>query len=266
MSSASSLTDFGFGLELEWGHANQSISDLPELLETWALLVIRDANVSDESFVQLASEFGAVRGVHHEDRESDHPIRVQTNLDDRGVKDAGMYWHFDGPFDLSPVAATLLFCESAPTTGGNTLFVDGRAVLDGLIDEQTEAIEGLKGLYRFERWKDGTEDELGDYIDFGHRLVENHFSADSKSIRVSERMFGVVGLDAQESEVILAPIWELVESGSFRYVHEWRERDLVIWDNLSALHKATTVPPGSGAKVTKRITVKYQRSSVADKK
>jgi alpha-ketoglutarate-dependent taurine dioxygenase len=48
----------------------------------------------------------------------------------------------------------------------------------------------------------------------------------------------IVGLPADESAALLGELTEWSTQPRFRYTHEWRQGDLVVWDNTGMLHRA----------------------------
>ena len=49
----------------------------------------------------------------------------------------------------------------------------------------------------------------------------------------------IEGLEAAESEDILAQLYEIGERKEFIYEHVWQLGDLVMWDNLATIHART---------------------------
>jgi taurine dioxygenase len=52
-----------------------------------------------------------------------------------------------------------------------------------------------------------------------------------------------VGLSDAESDALLDELWSHVENGPFVWAQEWRQGDLVIWDNRCTLHRRNTLDP-----------------------
>ena len=48
------------------------------------------------------------------------------------------------------------------------------------------------------------------------------------------------GIDDAEGFAIVDNLMELANSGKYEYRHKWRKGDMVIWDNRSVLHQATS--------------------------
>ena len=51
------------------------------------------------------------------------------------------------------------------------------------------------------------------------------------------RNSSIVGLRVDESEALLDLLWRHATQPGFRYVHQWRVGDLVIWDNRCTMHR-----------------------------
>lgn len=53
----------------------------------------------------------------------------------------------------------------------------------------------------------------------------------------------IVGLPPEESEALLATLYEQATRPAFVYRHRWQPHDLVFWDNRSVQHLAAGCPP-----------------------
>jgi taurine dioxygenase len=49
----------------------------------------------------------------------------------------------------------------------------------------------------------------------------------------------VIGLPASESNSLLAELFDFQTRPEFQYRHRWRVGDVLIWDNIAAIHMAT---------------------------
>jgi taurine dioxygenase len=50
---------------------------------------------------------------------------------------------------------------------------------------------------------------------------------------------GIDGLSEAESDRILDELFALMDEPRFKYLHQWTEHDLVMWDNRCLTHRAT---------------------------
>lgn len=266
-TSQNRLTDFGLGLqwEAQQGPWPLTEADLPTLLQRHGLLLIRGAVLDDSALVEIARAFGQPNIALPAPFQSPSSpfVRVQSNVPGLGDQAAGFYWHTDGAWSDPPTAVTVLFCDEAPQTGGETLLVDMRAVHDGLPTDLQDRIAGLschypcREVYAEDLKAAGISDpeKLAELQDLQHPLVRTHPTADRRALYLHERLLrSVIGLDARRSDALLSQLWAATTNGRYQYRHTWSDHDLVIWDNYSVIHRALASGPGT-RKVTRRVTV-----------
>ena len=54
------------------------------------------------------------------------------------------------------------------------------------------------------------------------------------------RVSGIEGMADDDAEQLLDALFEHATQPKYLYRHKWRKGDMVLWDNRSVLHKATT--------------------------
>jgi alpha-ketoglutarate-dependent taurine dioxygenase len=59
-----------------------------------------------------------------------------------------------------------------------------------------------------------------------------------RSLVIGATADDIVGLPADESGALPGELTEWSTQPRFRYTHEWRQGDLVVWDNTGMLHRA----------------------------
>ena len=59
----------------------------------------------------------------------------------------------------------------------------------------------------------------------------------------------------EEGRALLKALLDHVTQPQFRYRHEWREGDLVVWDNRCVLHRATPYDSTRYKRLLQRTTV-----------
>jgi taurine dioxygenase len=257
------------GFRMQAGDAIRIGADggpLLSLLNEHGLLVVSAFPLDMEAFLAFAAAFGiaevvapptfSLAGYPH--------IRVQSNLPGVGVDGGGEYWHSDGPWSETPSAATLLLCETAPDSGGETLFVDMHRAFDDAPQELQARLLRLRGrypcraIYQRELTLMGLQDpeKLVALSDLTHPIVRPHPRSGRPALYLNEKWLeSVEGLPAAESKALLASLLALATRPERIYAHRWQVGDLLVWDNASMMHKA--LPPAEGAtKKTYRITIK----------
>jgi taurine dioxygenase len=69
--------------------------------------------------------------------------------------------------------------------------------------------------------------------------VRTHPVTGRKSLFINEAHTSrVVGVPEDESAALLARLCAHIVDPEFRYEHQWRAGDLLMWDNVSVQHKA----------------------------
>ena len=69
----------------------------------------------------------------------------------------------------------------------------------------------------------------------------------------------IEGLSRDESEEALNQLFDISETASIVYEHEWKLGDLVIWDNRCLLHKANGDYPVAEVRYLYRLMLKGER-------
>src|SRR5215468_5303372 len=165
-------------------------------------------------------------------------------LDDRRP---GLFetYHCDDTYTAEPASATVLHARELPPSGGGpTCFLDMRAAY-ALLDARTrERIAGLRVVYAYNnegafpprRAAHGPADVLEDV---SHPLVRTHPVAGSRALFLDlDRARHVEDLPVAEGRALLQALQEHAEASGPAARHDWRDHDVLVWDNASVQHKA----------------------------
>jgi taurine dioxygenase len=72
-----------------------------------------------------------------------------------------------------------------------------------------------------------------------HPLVRTHPESGRKSIYLNPiRTEGIEGMDERDAQALLDMLLTHATQPQYEYRHQWREGDMVMWDNRCLLHKA----------------------------
>jgi alpha-ketoglutarate-dependent 2,4-dichlorophenoxyacetate dioxygenase len=239
-----------------------TVTALNEAIDRYAVLVLRGQNLDDERQMAFARNFGELElprsGVANVKRRLrpeiadisnlDEEQRVRRRDDPRRFDQLGnRLWHTDGSFRRIPAALSMLYAHlvpgPSPRGNGETEFADMRAAYDALSDQQKEDTAGLVALHDI-AWSRG---QLGfDELLFGEknvlppvpqRLVRTHPGSKRKVLYVAAHASEIVGMPVPEGRLLLRELIEHATQREFVYRHDWREGDLVIWDNRATMHR-----------------------------
>lgn len=165
-------------------------------------------------------------------------------LDDRRP---GLFetYHCDDTFTEEPACATVLHARALPPSGGGpTWFIDMRAAYEALPAARKRALEGLRVAYAYNnedafpprRAARGPAEAL---IDVSHPLVRTHPVAGTRALFLDlDRATHVEGMPVGEGRALLRELQDEAEAHAPGCRHEWRDHDVLAWDNASVQHKA----------------------------
>jgi taurine dioxygenase len=173
-----------------------------------------------------------------------------------GLNDAGVLWHHDRCFRPDPDIFASLYGVTIPSrdgkTPGDTYFASGTAAYDALPETEKLRLARFKVLQNYAlsvdrmreqgklRRPDDTESARIDTMEAVHDLVRTHPLTGRKFLYVNESCTKqILGMDEDESRTTIAELASYAIQPEFRYVHSWREGDLLIWDNIANQHRAT---------------------------
>ena len=240
----------------------ETLAALNAAIDRYAVLIFRGQDLDDERQMAFARNFGELElprsGVAKVKRRLRPEIADISNLDEesrvRGRDDPRRFdqlgnrlWHTDGSFRRVLAALSMLYAHRvpgpSPRGNGETEFADMRAAYDALSDQQKADIADLVALHDI-AWSRG---QLGfNELLFGEkqvlppvpqRLVRRHPGSRRKVLYVAAHASEIVGWPVPEGRLLLRELIEHATQREFVYRHDWREGDLVIWDNRATMHR-----------------------------
>ncbi|HZD61287.1 MAG TPA: TauD/TfdA family dioxygenase [Xanthobacteraceae bacterium] len=228
------------------------------------VIVLRGQNLSEEDQVRFAEKFGPPAVIHTKQFVRNHPaVMLISNIREDGkpigaLPDGEMHFHTDQCHQERPAMASMLYALEVPRAGGNTLFANGYTAYETLPPEIKRRIDGRKALnaydYETAATKRGTQLAQG-LPSYAHPVVRTHPATGRKALYVNRLMtVRIEGLPAQESDGLLAMLFDHQERRDFIYEHVWRAGDLVIWDNRCTLHARTDFSPDE-RRLMRRVTI-----------
>jgi len=231
-------------------------------MDRYAVLVFRDQNISDEQQLAFTRHFGELESYntpgHIRKREESRlgpGMADFSNLDRTGkimsaedrvwfFKLGDRLWHSDSSFRPVPAKYSLLSGRILPSWGANTEFADMRAAYDAL-DARTRAeVEDLVCLHSliYSREAIGftemTPEEMAAFRPIRQRLVRTHPVTGRKSLFLASHAGAIEGWTVPEARMFLRDLTEFATQPQFVYSHEWRQFDLLMWDNRTTMHRA----------------------------
>jgi alpha-ketoglutarate-dependent 2,4-dichlorophenoxyacetate dioxygenase len=250
------------GVDLTKPLSRDEAAAIEEGMNRYGVLVFRDQNITDEQQIAFTKNFGdlEVKAKPGNIRKASESrlgagIGDLSNLtkdgtiieaDDRQwfFKLGDRLWHSDSSYAVIPAKFSALSARAIPSWGGNTDFADMRAAYDALDDRTKGEVEDLicEHSLIYSRaavgFTDLTPEEITNFKPVLQRLVRTHQATGRKSLFLSSHAGAIVGWTIPEARSYLRELTEHATQREFVYSHEWRQYDLVMWDNRATMHRA----------------------------
>lgn len=263
-------------IDLARAFTDDEFAEIHKVFVNNKLVCFKNQSLSAAAQIEFSRRFGPLE-VHllTQYNHPEHPeiFRLSNRVVDgqpMGIADGGSYWHSDLAFQEQPAKATILNALEIPPEGGDTLFVDMEAAYEALSPEWKQRLDGLRAVHRYRRKQnmDGqstrvelNEAQKAQTPDVVHPLIRTNPDTGRKSIFAHKGMTAeIVGMPAEESNAVLEYLFEHTIRPDFRYDFRWSPGDVVMWDNRSTMHSATTRDlPAGQHRTLYRTTVRGER-------
>lgn len=247
------------GLDLAEPVGRATFEEIENVFHDRGVIVFRDQRLTEEQHIAFSRCFGNLEiHVATQYLEPGFPeILVVSNIvkDGRniGLADAGQYWHTDLSYLARPSRCSLLYAIEVPVRDGKvlgeTLFASAAYAYDTLPGAVQARIEDLRAIHRYgDRYKKQqaaggrsalAEEQFDKVPAVSHPMVRPHPVTGRKTLFVNEGFtVEVEGLPPEESETLLRELFAHLTRPETLYRHQWRQGDLVMWDNCLTQHRA----------------------------
>jgi taurine dioxygenase len=241
-------------------------SDIDVIEAAWRerlVVVFHGQLLSDPQLIAFSRNFGELDppgpNPYGEPFNEEHPeLNVISNVVEDGkpignLGDGETVWHADITYvDVPPKAAILHALEvPPPEAGGNTYFANMIAAYESLPADLKKAVDGRVAVHDASRnsagmlrkgYKEVTD--VRETVGAHHPMVRTDPKTGRKALFLGRRPNAYVpGLSVTESEALLDALWAHATQPRFAMCHEWRVGDLLIWNNLSVLHRRDPFDP-----------------------
>jgi taurine dioxygenase len=251
------------GIDLSKPVAREDVETIEGVWRDRLVVVFREQKLTDRQLIAFSKCFGELDppgpNPYGEPFNKEHPeLNVISNVVEDGkpignLGDGEAVWHADMTYvEVPPKAAMLHSLEvPPPEAGGNTYFADMFAAYETLPADLKKAANGRiavhdastnsAGMLR-KGYKKITD--VRDVVGARHPLVRTEPMSGRKALFLGRRPNAYVsGLPVPESEALLDALWAHATEPRFAMCHEWKVGDLLMWNNLSVLHRRDPFDP-----------------------
>lgn len=221
------------------------------------VLLFRGQSLEPDAQIAFSRRFGPLQEVAQKQYQmSSRPeIFIIGNAEEGGRRVAdhsvGRLWHSDQSFIPFPALGSALYGVSCPPEGADTLFANSHTALETLDEATRLRLEGLHGVHSFTHYYEAlrqrdpsqppmTDERRAKYPDVLHPAVRRHPRTGRKALFVNPAyMTGFAELPVEEGTELAERLFAHQIQERFAYRHRWQDGDLVMWQNLGAIHVAT---------------------------
>jgi alpha-ketoglutarate-dependent 2,4-dichlorophenoxyacetate dioxygenase len=249
-------------------------------INQYGVLVFRnDAPLTDEEHIAFGQMLGPLQKLKMLTMigKSKPRLKYQTmidvgNLDETGnlleeadrrrtYHNGNLLWHTDASFDDNRAVYSMLSAHAIPPVGADTKFADMRAAYNALPEAKKIAIDGLVAEHSiwYSRMLGGltdvTDAEKATRPASHHKLVHVHPKSGKASLYLASHASHIVGWEFDKGRALLDELTQFATQERFVYSHKWRVGDIVMWDNLATMHRATPFEDTKYKRDMRRVTV-----------
>jgi alpha-ketoglutarate-dependent 2,4-dichlorophenoxyacetate dioxygenase len=248
------------GVELRTLEDPATLARIREGMDQYAVLVFRNQPLTNEEQIAFAQRFDGVLhtqtsvSVLGKNRFGNEALTDISNVNEKGELAAGndrrrmstlsnRLWHTDASFVDPAGRYSLLSARTVPPVNADTEFADMRAAYDALAADEKAALDGLHVFHSIVYSRhvigfDFSPEEAARLPGAVHPLVRTIPRSLRKALYLASHASHIVEWPIPEGRMRLLDLTEHATQPAFVYRHEWRENDLVIWDNRATMHRA----------------------------
>lgn len=270
------------GFDMRRNTSPADIAALKAVLDEYAVCAVpHEVPLTDEEHIGFGALLGSVarksvpkiagtgmRVPHNE-------IVDQSNLDGEGniypdqdkrlaYKRANRLWHTDMSYRSNRATWSLLSAHVVPPEGGETEITDMRAVYDDLPEKMKTRLDGLvaEHCYWHSRMLGGgpepTPEERTSRPPAQHSLVHIHPTSGRKVLYIASHVRSITGMPDDEAKDLLEELRAIALLPKYVYAYPWSVGDVLVWDNLATMHRATAFDDQKYVRDMRRVTCREE--------
>lgn len=260
---------------------NYDDNDITEVRRFWlqyGVIRFKRTRITDEQQVKFSRHFGEFVIHPKQLQEGGHPTHPEILVISNAMKDgkpsgamgnSEATWHTDTWFYERPPAATILRAVAVPPSGGDTYFLSSYIAYETLPEAIRKAIAGRQIFFQNVYDKTGklrlgksapSSRDFREWSGIVHPLVRTHGETGRLALYLGGTIDGawIVGMPLDESNALLAELWDHTTNTKHVFVQKWDEGDIMMWDNRCTMHRRDSFDPAS-IRIMHRTTTSGER-------
>jgi alpha-ketoglutarate-dependent 2,4-dichlorophenoxyacetate dioxygenase len=227
--------------------------------EEHSVLVFRSQYVTDEIQLAFSRRFGPpeVTKVGSQGTGSHFVILSTIGPDGKVVPadhrlslraKANQLWHTDSSFKRVPALASVLSARIIPARGGETEYVSTRLAFARLDVALRNKLQSSFAWHDYAHSRSqiapglASPEERAALPPQCWRMAWTNPVNGRGAIYLASHAYAVEGIDAAAGKKLIDELMEAATTAGASYLHQWREGDVVMWDNRATMHRGRPWP------------------------
>jgi len=239
------------GLDFSETLTDQNSDKIYNLLIENKVIFFRNKKMTPETHIKFAKSLGDIEPPHPVyPNVQNYPEIVLLENNKKNPPDTDV-WHTDVTFKHNPPFASMLYSQTIPPVGGDTLWSCLTSIYQALPNDIKIYLEKLNAVHDMGDFRNTfTKNEpLGEaaklnkgFNEFGssiHPIIKVHPITKKKLLYINPGFTNhIVGLNASDSQNLLSYLFNLMNKPEFQVRFKWTENTIAIWDNRCTMHYA----------------------------
>jgi alpha-ketoglutarate-dependent 2,4-dichlorophenoxyacetate dioxygenase len=227
--------------------------------EERSVLVFRGQDVTDELQLAFSRRFGPpeVTKVGSQGTGSHFVILSTIGPDGKVVPadhrlslraKANQLWHTDSSFKQVPALASVLSARIIPARGGETEYVSTRLAFERLDAALRKKLQNSFAWHDYAHSRSQIAPDLASAEERAAlppqcwRTVWSNPVNGRGAIYLASHAYAVEGMEPAAGKKLIEELMEAATAPGTSYLHQWREGDVVMWDNRATMHRGRPWP------------------------
>ena len=215
--------------------------EIHHALMEYGVVFFRDQHLDPYQLKAFGRQFGELAIHSAVAGPSGHPEVMVLHNDAKSKWVPGERWHADLTCNPEPPMGSILYLQTVPDVGGDTLFANMYAAYDALSAPMKTYLAGLTAVHDGNPlFRSVFPDVDRQYPISTHPVVRTHPVTGRKVLYVNpEYTMRIVEVDRAESDRILQMLfYHYCSNPNFHMRFRWRPNSVAFWDNRCTQHLA----------------------------
>ena len=257
-------------LDLSKSLDSGTIESIKDLFLQYQVLYFGQQRITPTEHVRFGRLFGELQvHVMNQYHETENPELYRlSNIGEDGkpngvFPDQGTHvWHTDASWQKYTGHATIIYCELATSSGGDTHFSDMYGAYERLPNDWKNELQDKRAVHslHFSRSRRHghqpmTQEQVNSTPKVDHPILRNHPDTQRKTVFLGDHAEHIVGLPYQVGRQWIDKLNQSIVHDDLTYKHKWKKGDLLVWDNRCLMHRVEHYDASNEGRTIRRCTV-----------